>query len=590
MALDDNLRNLNTRSGRVPSPSIPSAGDTTVFSGFDNRLSRLNQTTKASVAARKGEPPPKATDAPKGNTAKVFASLTEALNNHQQQLVKEGRYAVADQYEIDFAPATMGQSTITKPGSPVKSQTSMQRGNTAKDQADPSTQSFDSTTRNWPVRAGTQIVQLIDQIMRSSSYITDQANVIIDERTGLAQPRQTRDGQVAWYKINVVALPLEYDSIRRDFAYKIKYLITPFSINSMQSEYFPNSRFRGVHKSYKYWFTGENTEILNYEQEYNYLYTLTLSGQNAQFNRQFTADSRDLYAKTFQTASAESDKGALNEANELGANAADYLFNSSDLINVRLRIVGDPAWLQQGEIASGVNLTPNNFDFRPFNSDGTINFDSGQVVFDISWNRPADYNFNTGIAEVTAKNRVVRGQNQPQENLTYVATTCKSIFSRGRFEQELTGFQLVEFKKNQTPVTGTPATTGEVSQDADAQPGGFYGTANGAPSAAVINRQQTGQLRGEIRGTAGRIGNFLRDPLRGLSPDGRRSTASPTPNAADNAGPEGNPQPLPAPPPAPASSSGDIIPESGTNAPQSQTNADADAGVNNNPQLLNRDT
>lgn len=582
MALDDNLQNLNRKRQRVPNPSVPSADSNNVFTSFDKKLSRVNETTKASIAARKGQPPPKATDAPKGTTSKVFSSLTEALNKHQQQLVKEGRYLYADEYVIEFDPPTLGEATVTKPGPAVKGQTAMQRGNTAKDQADPVAQSFDATTRNWPVRAGTQIVQLIDQIMRSSSYITQQANVVIDENTGLAQPKKNlKEGQVAWYKINVSAVPLKYDKERRDFAYRIKYLITPFAINSMQSEYFPNSMFRGVHKSYQYWFTGENTQILNYEQDYNYLYTLTLSGQNAQFNRLFTADSRDLYAKTFQTASAESDKGAINEANEVEANAADYLYNSSDLINVRLRIIGDPAWLQQGEVASGVNLTPGNFDFGPFNADGTINFDSGQVVFDISWNRPADYNLNTGLAEVTAKNRVINGKNQPQENLTYVATGCKSIFSRGRFEQELTGFQLVEFKKNRSPITATPAANAEVSQDADAQPGGFYGTASGSVSPTIINRQQTAVLRGEIRGTAGRIGNFLRDPLRAFGPDGRRTSVSPTPNPPSSAGPEGDPQPQPAPAPQPPDSSGDIIPQT--------TFTGADAGVNIDPQIQARD-
>ena len=585
MSFNDKLSNLNRQGQRVPNPSTsPTNGDNTSFSAFDKKLSRLNDTTKAALAARRGEPPPNATDAPKGNNVKIFSSLTEALNRHQEQLVSEGRYKVADIYEIDFAPATLGQSTITKPGITNKSSTAMQQGNTARDQADPATQNFDSTTRNWPVRAGTQIVQLIDQIMRTSSYITGQANVEIDETTGEARPRlNSKDGQVAWYKINVVAIPLEYDTERRDFAYRIKYLITPHAINSMQSEYFPDSRFRGVHKSYNYWFTGQNTQILNYEQEYNFLYTLTLSGQNQQYNRQFTSDSRDLYAKTFQTASAESDKGAKNEANEISANPADYLANSSDLINVRLRIVGDPAWLQQGEVASGVTLTPNNFDFRPFNSDGTINFDSGQVVFDISWNRPADYNFNTGLAEVTAKNRTFNGtQNLPRDNLTYVATTCKSIFSRGKFEQELTGFQLVEYRTNQTPVSNTPSTVGEVSQDADAQPGGFYGVANGAQSAAVIRQQQTNQLREEIRGTTGRIGNFLRNPLRAYSPDGRTTTVSPTANTPDSAGPDASPQPLPAPPPEPPTSSGDLRPVSNTTNER--------AGVNINPQEMNRET
>ena len=106
----------------------------------------------------------------------------------------------------------------------------------------------------------------------------------------------------------------------------------------------------------------------------------------------------ELLKFQYQTRSGQTDQNADGRVNEPSANAADQLYNPTNLGKCHLTIVGDPAWLQQGEVSQGV--TPSNFSFQPFMPDGTINFDSQQICFDISWNAPTDYNFNTGIMNV----------------------------------------------------------------------------------------------------------------------------------------------------------------------------------------------
>jgi hypothetical protein len=96
-----------------------------------------------------------------------------------------------------------------------------------------------------------------------------------------------------------------------------------------------------------------------------------------------------------------------------------------------MRIVGDPAWLQQGEV--GLGVTARTFTFKPFNADGAINYDSQAVIFDISWNQPQDYDFSVGIMNVNNQ------QGRARQNYTYTAVSCKNFFSKGRFEQELEG-------------------------------------------------------------------------------------------------------------------------------------------------------
>jgi hypothetical protein len=110
-----------------------------------------------------------------------------------------------------------------------------------------------------------------------------------------------------------------------------------------------------------------------------------------------------------------------------------------------MKIIGDPAFMQQGEVAFGVNARA--FEFRPFNADGGINYDSQEVVFTVSFNRPTDYNFNTGIMNTNS------GSGAPQQTFAYIATHCKNVFSKGQFTQELEGSLLPLGNTSKPPST-----------------------------------------------------------------------------------------------------------------------------------------
>jgi hypothetical protein len=314
------------------------------------------------------------------------------------------------------------------------------------------------------------------------------------------------------------------------------YIITPYAINSLPSDYFKNSRYRGSHKSYNYWFTGLNKEILNFEQEYNNLYRLVISGLNVPV-QQARTDFRDQYRRTFLPTSENHAKGADGNTNEAGDNAASFLYSPTDQAKVRLRIVGDPAWMQQGEVAEGVSVA--NFNFSPFNDDGTINYDSQEVVFDISWNQPDDYDFNTGLVEVnnTGVKPGGKPRTQPQLNFTYTAIKCKNIFSKGRFEQDLEGRLLIEYEKNSTP------TSADFRQQ--------FRQANTAPTPAQVRTADASIQNGiqaDTRGSSTGLEFGGNDEV--LLATG---TAVATPNQSDSA-----PQPRPAPAPRAPTSNGDL--------------------------------
>ena len=523
-------------------------------SGFDQKLNALN--TPVGVrggdaeaqaggfyggAAPSTAAPATASAAPTKGSNSLFTGLCDALNQHQQSLVKNGTYEYADEYVIQFAPVALGSATVTPPGPVVYGGTVNQTPNTASAKLDPAKQQVNTNSQIWEVLAGTQIVQFIDQVMRGSSYIRDQQKAQID-----AAGKQTKSNAnfdtTAWYKISAQATQLKYDNKRNTHAYRMTYVVNTYAINQMGSPYFNDSKYRGAHKAYNYWFTGLNTQVLHYEQEYNAAYYITLNNDAGQLAVNAPPTGQDQFNKTFMASSEVRGLGQPGYVNNPADSAAAFLYSITDFQEVRLKIVGDPAWLQQGEIAVGVNAAT--FNFAPFNADGGINYDSSEVVFTLSFNRPTDYDFNTGIMNVNAAN------GQSKQTFAYIATSCRNTFSKGQFIQELVG-KLLPL----TATSGKTATNVRATTPAAPAASGSRDTKN---SAAGSGYQDEAAQNADGNGSA--------------APSGYQNEAQ---QNADN----GPATPLPAAPPAPATSSGDVAPSNTAPPPNASSAANADAAL-----------
>jgi hypothetical protein len=477
--------------------------------------------------------PPNAGDAPNPKLT-VRQGLMTALNQFQQELVKRNTYTVADKYSIEFVNSSIEQAKI-QVKSPDKKGGAMAVGGTAADKANPAKQSYDPTSRVLSVTAGYQIVQFIDQVIRNSTFIGDQALVRIGESTGKQEANGAPAKNVAWYKISMQATPIAYDPKRNDYAYDIKYIIHLYKLNDLISNYFQVPTYNGVHKQYNYWFTGENTQVLNYEQTYNALYTAVLSGGPGQLGGSVI---NDAIKANFQPTSGESSQGAAGRVNEIGANAADYLYNPADLAAATLQIVGDPAWLQQGEAFA----TPgkNGFVFSPFLADGTINFESQQIMFEILINTPGDYDMNTGLIDPNKRDTVFQTTNRPgatKQSYVYRANECVSEFRQGKFTQTLKG----------TLLTYLPDQTFKDQQALGRN------TATGATQNGVrFNNNATNQNDNLWSNQSGL--NVLAEDVPS------DETEEDVPISLNN--------PLPAPPPRPPTSSGDIFSNTNSISPE----------------------
>jgi hypothetical protein len=396
--------------------------------------------------------PPKANAAPSSKTT-IRQGLMGAMNDFQQKLVQDKKYDYADRYEIVFANGaeSIRDASITKPTNVIKNIAKSPMGKPATQDPnalDPRKSQVDNTLRNSAVTAGQQLLQVIDLTIRNSTYITQQARETFQEVDELGIPIESSTGapataKVSWFNITMESIPrtAEYDYKRNDYAYDIRYIISPYTVTNFDSKYFPIPKFNGLHKSYKYWFTGQNTAVLDYQATFNSLYNMTVSGSEPGENateairRKYTSSMREIPMYSYQSSSSESRSGADGRGNEVSSNAAQYLYSPSDLATTKLRIVGDPGWVQQGSLAAGVD--PKNFQYQGFLPDGTINFDSQQVMFEIAWQRPEDYDNSTGLADPYSQ--FGGTARQPLQSFVYQARKCISEFRQGKFEQTIEG-------------------------------------------------------------------------------------------------------------------------------------------------------
>ena len=431
------------------------------------RAPNILPTPAAGSAATSVSAPPNATSAPKGNSKYVYTGLCAALNQAEQELVQKGTVEIANTFEVQFSPPSLAQSKVKVPGSTDYSSTPMENSSSAS--LNPASNSMNTTADSRAVSQGTQVVQVIELVMRNSDFITNQQNAIVNQESGNLTPNakanSSKSGDTQWFKISVNSLPIgdKIDSKRNTYAYRTIYTVTPYALTDANSQFFPVPKFRGVHKVYNYWFTGQNTQVLHYEQNFTALWhnvsvgiapeTQTVSTQPG-LSQQLL---EWVYPTIPMTAAAQSDQGGKKGSLNPAASLADFLYSRDDQAKITLKIVGDPAWILQGEVTG---ITGSTFQFGGFYPDGTINTDAQDGVFVVNWNAPEDYDLSTGLMDINATgtnyNNSKLSTTSATQSAAYSAVNVKHTFRQGMFEQELTGVLLTNLSQQQlASINGT---------------------------------------------------------------------------------------------------------------------------------------
>lgn len=365
----------------------------------------------------------------------ITQGLTDALNQNQRELVKKGAQEIADVYKIvlEDIPA-FRDAKMKKQGTTSKARTPMTTTSDPNISLNANKQNFDSQGRTYSITAGTQITQLIDQVMKNSEYVTAQQTIVFDEVTK-AEISNPPVGTTMWYKITQQSKPLGWDNLRKDYAYEITYKVNRYQINTPKSPYFPPSAYRGSHKIYNYLFTGENTEVLNLEFEANTNYITPIG--NSGLTAPVDGDGRYANKQMFSVGAESSQQGGAGESTLPAAQLAGRLYADSDVLKVDLEIVGDPDWITQSEVF----YTEDNL--APFEPDGSMNVNASEVLFEVRFNRANDYDLATGLTPKYKENidqgAINNNTNVAEERLVFAAYSITNMFKAGKFTQRIEG-------------------------------------------------------------------------------------------------------------------------------------------------------
>ena len=441
------------------------------------------------IAGSQYKAPPSAQAAPTTKKS-ITQGLMGALTKFQEELTvpqkgqSEPIFNIADRYFIKFVdgigydgkviPASaIENATITLPN--TKADNKQAAAGKNDEVPNPLKQSRDNMSRSFSITAGQMITQAIELAIRNSSYILGQALVRQDSDGYQIPNPDKRNSPMTWFNIimNAVPRPGGIDSKRNDHAFDITYTIKPYRLQNFNSKYFPPSRFAGVHKSYPYWFTGKNTAVVEYQETMNALYSITVSGSDpknsaaAKIREAATSSLRDIAKYNYAVTSGQSTQGSADtRLNETAANAADYLFSPGDLANAKVKILGDPDWIQQGSLFKEIKVGESQVaDITGFGEDGSISFETGDVLFEIVWQRPEDYDLNTGVADPYGGGYSGRANKsrEPIQSRVYQAVKIISEFRQGAFYQTVEGtlYQFPLPNKQNTVNAGAGAVTSD---------------------------------------------------------------------------------------------------------------------------------
>lgn len=299
---------------------------------------------------------------------------------------------------------------------------------------------------------GSDIINAINQVILMSEY----------GRSALKQI--SSDGFVPWWRIetHVYHIPTDANISKTGIKPKlIVYRVVPYSANA--AEFQPvNSGSIGIAedkkqvlKEYNYIYSGKNTDIVDFNIEFNAGFYTALSADSG-------ANNIGVQMQKQASDAAEDDKKKKNETNVGGtvgavpgqshfskivnplsnqggggledavSIAARQFFgvvtSGTNMITLDLTILGDPYYLGDSGVGNYSAVAGDN---RYITADNAMNYQSGEVHVLVNFRTPIDIDLSTGVFDFADSYEV------PQFSGLYRVLKAESNFSRGRFVQTL---------------------------------------------------------------------------------------------------------------------------------------------------------
>jgi len=448
-------------------------------------------------------------------------SLAAAYNNYMDS-IKDKKLALQPPTKIAFSIPNdeMRKSLIVNPIESSNDNVSMQNPATGYNKSNPNFKRQQPITLN----AGTSIIDVIDMIMSRSDYVKKQietqkskqneSNASDEYTNGSERSGDTQEPKkLKWYKILPTVSLKDFDPSTNTYSKTVLYNILPYNAANAYHPNFPkidsSNVADAVVRTYDYLYTGLNQDIIKFDVDFDTSFYTLVTTKGEQVKRIASdagSDESDVdkneqkYSNTTSTATippvvkafAGSDKSAVGTTKATSPDeqivsdmkGSLYSRQRGDGLNIKLNIVGDPAFIKQDDIFvnAGSPEEYNKFitsrlannSMKPIAEDGQILFDAEQVYVQVNVKNAVDIDNNLGI--VNKQDTLSNGRTTDGTfSGIYKVLTVQSEFNRGQFTQTLDLIRIPDAidspkKSAQNQGTATKSVTNDtVDKDAEAK-------------------------------------------------------------------------------------------------------------------------
>jgi hypothetical protein len=298
-----------------------------------------------------------------------------------------------------------------------------------------------SKERTMAFNGATPIIQAITSVIKQSDYLVNGLKeVYTTEESPDAKTNSNSSEKIdskkrlKWFTVMPKIEDIKFDRKSKDWVYNITYQVKTYEIPILKSAYADKTTpYYGAVKRYEYWWTGQNSEIVKYEQTMNNTYfTVALSGDSAS---SASTGGKANIPLVFGKRQKADRLGKLDVGMEAQNSVVTDLYDPGAWADAKIEILGDPDWLANPEYSSG--------DAKSFyGNDGyTIQSNSGQIFVEIKFLEAVDYNNSTGVMNINDKLMLwdypVKVAEQLNGAISYQVKDIKHMFRGGKFTQEI---------------------------------------------------------------------------------------------------------------------------------------------------------
>jgi hypothetical protein len=293
------------------------------------------------------------------------------------------------------------------------------------------------------------IVQAINDIVKQSQFMENQVKVLYPNKPDPDDKKKDQDTitpdspskTISWISSMAKITNLKWDTKINNYSYDIEYGISSYNTPAVPSPVVDSSNaYPGPVKRYEYWYTGQNSEVLHYEQQFDQLYTnfVVGTGNDSSQNAINTADGIQ-----------PNQSRAGRSIGSAGASINSYmtsLFSPGELAKAKITILGDPDLLPAYPSFGDGQIYDQYYTSQQGGK--SVNFAGGQTFIEIHFNEGIDYNNAEGVMDINSSILLVEYPANIQTDLDsrgggiiYQLTEVTSVFQGGNFKQILTGNQ-----------------------------------------------------------------------------------------------------------------------------------------------------